>query len=144
MSTAAKNTLRLVLDTNIYISAFSHQRGVPFHLWQHAAARSFVVLISPPIMQEVARVLRNKMHIDEPGIVARLKLIATVAQIVSPSIRLKVFAGTMEADNRVLECALQGKADLIVSGDNDLQRLKIFEKIPIIRPVDALRIFSPL
>ena len=44
-----------------------------------------------------------------------------------------------EDDNRILECAVAGKADLIVSGDRDLQRLKVYNNIPIIRPIDALR-----
>ena len=36
-----------------------------------------------------------------------------------------------ESDNRILECAVAGKADLIVSGDHHLQRLRVFEGIGI-------------
>jgi len=42
-------------------------------------------------------------------------------------------------DNRILECAVEGRADLIVSGDPDLQRLKVYQRIPIVRPADFLR-----
>jgi hypothetical protein len=44
-----------------------------------------------------------------------------------------------EADNRILECAVVGKAHLIVSGDHHLRRLKSFQGIGIVRPVDLLR-----
>jgi predicted nucleic acid-binding protein len=43
------------------------------------------------------------------------------------------------ADNRILECAVEGRANLIVSGDRHLRRLTIYQGIPIVRPVDFLR-----
>ena len=42
-------------------------------------------------------------------------------------------------DNRILECAVEGQAHLIVSGDRDLRRLKIYQGIPIVTPTDFLR-----
>jgi hypothetical protein len=42
-------------------------------------------------------------------------------------------------DNRILECAVEGRANLIVSGDRHLRRLKIYQGIPIVRPIDFLR-----
>ena len=42
-------------------------------------------------------------------------------------------------DNRILECAVEGKADVIVSGDRTLLRLKSYDGIPIVRPIDFLR-----
>ena len=61
-----------------------------------------------------------------------------MATIVSPDFTLNVIVED-EPDNRVLECAVAGKADLIVSGDLDLRRLKSFQGIAIVRPVDLLR-----
>ena len=46
-----------------------------------------------------------------------------------------------EADNRILECALDGRADLIVTGDRHLLKLRRFEGITIIRLADFLRLF---
>jgi predicted nucleic acid-binding protein len=45
-------------------------------------------------------------------------------------------------DDRILECAVAGAADLIVSGDHHLNRLKSFRGIGIVRPVDFLRTLS--
>jgi predicted nucleic acid-binding protein len=42
-------------------------------------------------------------------------------------------------DNRILECAVEGNADVIVSGDRALLRLNSYQGIPIVRPVDFLR-----
>jgi predicted nucleic acid-binding protein len=42
-------------------------------------------------------------------------------------------------DNRILECAIAGQADLIVSGDRHLLKLKSYQGIPIVRPVDFRR-----
>ena len=42
-------------------------------------------------------------------------------------------------DNRILECAIAGHADVIVSGDRHLRKLKSYKGIPIVRPVDFRR-----
>lgn len=99
---------------------------------------SYTLLVSPAIITEVAGVLRLKFGWDDARTVRRLKLLAKVAQIVIPKITLQVIADD-EADNRILECAVVGEAHLIVSGDHHLRRLKYFQGIGIIRPVDLLR-----
>ena len=63
-----------------------------------------------------------------------------MGEIVTPEAPLHVIED--EADNRILECAVTGRADLIVSGDRHLSRLKSFHGIEIIRPVDFQRIFE--
>jgi uncharacterized protein len=41
-------------------------------------------------------------------------------------------------DNHILACAREGQADLIVSGDKHLRRIKVYKGISIIRPTDFL------
>jgi predicted nucleic acid-binding protein len=67
-----------------------------------------------------------------------LKAIAKVGEIVTPRFTLDVIRED-PADNRILECAVAGKADLIVSGDRHLLKLKSYEGISIVRPIDFLR-----
>jgi predicted nucleic acid-binding protein len=93
MTTAPVNKLRVVLDTNVYFSAFTHQ-GAPFRIWQKAA--------------------------------------------LCPKITLQVIAED-PTDDRILECAVAGRADLIVSGDRHLRKLKSFREIGIVQPSDFLR-----
>jgi putative PIN family toxin of toxin-antitoxin system len=106
----------VVFDTNVYFSAFTHPLGPPFRIWQKAVNRSFVLLVSPAILREIAHVLRDVLQWQEAEIVAQLKLVARVAEIVSPKVHLRVIAGD-PTDDRILECALAGGAGLIVSGD---------------------------
>jgi uncharacterized protein len=138
MTIAPANKLRVVLDSNVYFSAFTHPQGPPFRIWQNAVNRSFTLLVSPAILREVAGVLREVMHWRETDIVAHLKLVAKVAEIVSPRISLRVIADDPD-DDRILECALAGKADLVVSGDRHLRKLKSFRGIGIVQPSDFLR-----
>ena len=130
--------LTAVLDTNVYISALNHPKGVPFRIWQQAIRRRYTLLVSPAIMRETARVLREYFEWTEPAIVAQLKLLAKVAQIVTPNITIDVIVED-DSDNRILECAVAGNADLIVSGDHHLRKLKTYQGIGIVRPADFLR-----
>jgi uncharacterized protein len=141
MSTEKTGKLRVVLDTNVYISAFTHQQGQPFQIWRKALQRDYILLVSPAIAAEIAGVLRMKFNWDDAHTIRRMKLLARVAEIVIPKIRVSAVADD-EDDNRILECAVAGKANLVVSGDQHLQRLKSFQGIGFIRPVDFLRILG--
>jgi hypothetical protein len=138
MTTAPANKLRVVFDTNVYFSAFTHPLGPPFRIWQKAVNRNFVLLVSPAILHEVAHVLRDVLQWQEAEIVAQLKLVAKVAEIISPTIHLRVIAED-PTDDRILECALAGGAELIVSGDRHLRKLKSFRNIGTVQPSDLLR-----
>ena len=128
----------MVFDTNVYFSAFTHPLGPPFRIWQRAINRSFILLVSPVILREVAHVLRDLLQWLEPDIAAHLKIVAKVAEIVSPKFSLQVIAED-PTDDRILECAVAGRADLIVSGDRHLRKLKSFRNIGIVQPSDFLR-----
>ena len=138
MSVAKPARLRAVLDTNVYFSAFYHPGGVTFRIWESAIRRQFVLLVSPAIMREIAEVLRLDLGWRESEIVAQLKLISKVAEIVIPKIGLQVIKADPD-DDKFLECAVEGSADLIVSGDRHLTRLKSFRGIGIVRPIDFQR-----
>ncbi len=66
------------------------------------------------------------------------QLIAKTGKIVTPQTTLTVISED-PPDNRILECTVEGEANLIVSGDHHLQRLKIYQNIPIVKPIDFLR-----
>ena len=123
--------------TKLKFSTFSHPKGVPFRIWQQAIKRRYSLLVFPAIMRETARVLREYLDWTEAAIVAQLKLVAKVGQIVTPTITLKVIVED-DSDNRILECAVAGKADLIVSGDNPPEKA---ENLSGHRHCTAQRIF---
>ncbi len=71
--------LSVVLDTNVYFSAFTN-RGVPYDVWHAALTRRYSLIDSPPMIAEIAGVLRAVAAWEEPRIVRRLKLLAKVAE----------------------------------------------------------------
>jgi len=128
----------VVCDTNVYVSAFTFPRGVPWQVWRHALHRRYQLLVSPAIVREVAGVLREDFHWEERRLRRRLKLLVRLGEIVTPQITLHVITNDPD-DNRILECAVEGQAHLIVSGDRDLRRLKVYQGIPVVTPTDFLR-----
>jgi putative PIN family toxin of toxin-antitoxin system len=130
--------LRVVVDTNVYISIFLYPERPIFHILRQAGKRRYQLLTSPAILGELGRVMREDFGVAERERIRRLKQIARIADIITPKITLDVITED-PPDNRILECAVEGGADLIVSGDGHLQDLKAYENIPIVRPVDFLR-----
>lgn len=108
-------------------------------LWVAARERRYQLLISPAIITEVAEKLRTKFGWEEARIIRRCKLMAKVGrEVVVPRFVLDVIPEDPD-DNRILECAVAGKADVIVTGDRALRRLRSYEGMPIVRPVDFMR-----
>lgn len=138
MNPASGGELRVVLDTNVYISAFAHPERPIYHVWRHALERRYQLLISSAIVNELADVLRTDFHWEERRLRRRIRLVTRVGTIITPYIALNVIPDDPD-DDRILECAVAGRANLIVSGDRHLRRLRVYEGIPIIRPIDFLR-----
>lgn len=123
--------LRVVFDSNVYISALLFD-GPPRQILELAMKRQVVLITSDAILTETARKLRDKFSWPEHRIEQFVRAASRLAEIHSSKKRLSVVSD--EADNRVLECAIEGKADLIITGDKHLLRLKSYENIPIQRP----------
>jgi uncharacterized protein len=132
--------LKAVLDTNVYISAFQYPKGRTVVLWDAALAGKFRLLVSPAIIQEMAGVLRADFKWSEDRVQDAVRIVARVAGkgIVIPRTRVHVVTADPD-DDRILECAVDGKADLIVSNDRHLLNLKAYADIPIVAGVDFRR-----
>lgn len=127
--------LRVVFDSNVLISALFG--GPPEDVFQHVIDGDCVLVVSPPILAELAKALRRKFRVSDHDITAYVKLIGRTADVVQPSERLHVIEDN--ADNRVLECAVTGQANLVVSGNRHLLKLREHAGIPIVRTTDFLR-----
>lgn len=122
--------IRVVFDTNVYISALMFG-GLPGSLLDLAFLQSFLVVISPALLAELDEKLRLKFEVAaEDAAIIRAKL-ESIAEIVRPDMVLHVIADDPD-DNRVLECAIHGGADYIVTGDRHLLKLGSYEAIPIL------------
>lgn len=136
--------MRVVLDANIFVSSLVNSQGNPKRIMSAWEEGTFDLLVSEPILDEVGRVLRYpriaKRHKqDEQAIQRFLKLLRNEATLVEPKEPLSVVKED-ESDNRYLECALEGKAQYIVSGDNHLLDIGEYKGI-IIMPPAAFMVF---
>ena len=124
--------LRVVFDTNVYISAALFGRRAET-VMQMASAGQIQLITSEVILTELERKLWEKMGWSESRAQLFSDTIRDLAEIVAPEIRLDVVPDD-EDDNRIVECAVAGEANLIVTFDKDLLRLKSYEMIGIITP----------
>lgn len=128
--------IKACLDSNIWISAFIFS-GKPAEILDLAVEKKFISVTSPQIIAEVGKVFSKKFAQDEKLIKRELKVIKDVSELVI--IKNKVRIIKYSPDNKILETALEGKVDYIVTGDKKhLLPLKEFKGIPIITPAKLL------
>ena len=125
---------RVVFDTNVIISGL---------LWRGKAyeclllARSGVVqaLYCPEMLAELSKKLRDKFDFSEDHIQAVVYEIRRFAKRVEISGTIRAVAADPD-DDKFIECALVGKAKVIVSGNHHLLDLGQYEDIPIMNPAE--------
>jgi putative PIN family toxin of toxin-antitoxin system len=122
--------LRIVLDTNILISAFVFPGGTAEVLYRLAIEERLELVTSPPLLAEFGRVLTKKFGWSPACAGEAVAQVARVGSVVKPSQRVRVVKAD-PADDRVLEAALEGQVDAIISGDSHLLRLGSWRRIPI-------------
>jgi putative PIN family toxin of toxin-antitoxin system len=130
-------TVRAVVDTNVFISAFLF-RGKPAEVLQLAEARAFTLIVSALLRLEVEEVLSQKFRWPAPLILRACSPLWKVAAWVAPTQQIEDCPDP--DDNRVLECAVEGKAHCIVTGDHHLLDMRRFRGITILTVDDFLRI----
>jgi len=123
--------IRLVIDTNVYISALMFG-GLPGALLDLVFLQSFVTVISPDLLDELDEKLRLKFDVSPEDAATVLDRIAGIAQVVHPEETLHVIREDPD-DDRVLECAVSGKANYIVTGDRHLLKFGEYRGIRIMR-----------
>ncbi len=132
--------MRVVFDTNVYISAFITPGGRGEAAFLRAITGEVELAVSVPILTELARKLKEKFHWDDEHIKAAVRHAAAVAVVVRPEERLAVLAD--EPDNRILECAKKAAAELIVTGDKHLLDIGRYEGIAVVTLAVFLESFT--
>ena len=120
--------IRAVLDTNIVISSI-FWKGKPYEVVERGIKGEYQLVISPEILGEVVERLRNKFRLPEEAIQQLVDIFLTHCHVVEPTSKFDVVRD--KNDNKIIECAFDGKADCIVTGDLDLLKLKEFRGIRI-------------
>ena len=130
--------MKVVFDTNIYISAFVIPGGNAEKAYLHAIDGDFELCTSIAILTELARKLDEKFGWEKQKIVQLLTSISDVATVLKTTPRLKVLSD--DPDNRILECALKAGVAFLVTGDKHLLKLGNYENFEIIKLANFLTI----
>jgi len=123
--------MKVVVDTNILISAI-FWKGNEAKLIEAAENKKISLVLSLDILLELKKVLTEKF----PNTISRnetselIEHFISISELVQPKTRIKAVKEDPE-DNKFLECAIDAHADVIVSGDTLLLKLKAFKGIPI-------------
>ncbi|MBN2517688.1 MAG: putative toxin-antitoxin system toxin component, PIN family [Candidatus Altiarchaeota archaeon] len=128
----------IVADTNILVSAIGWD-GNERELIRLIFSGSIRMIVSPVLIEEFKRAASQpKLGFAQDEIEEFIDAVLTVARLVKPDLVLNVVRHP--ADNRILECALDGNADFIVTGDKDLLALKEFRGMKILTAKEFLDI----
>lgn len=125
--------LRIVPDTGFYVAAaLKNGYARSYMVGRGSKFLSYQLFSSEAILLEVQEKLENKFGFDREQVVRLIKDIRKVVIIMHPTHKLKVVRDP--DDDKILECALEAKAELIVTFDKDLLSLKKYQEIKIIHP----------
>jgi len=129
-----KERVKVVIDTNIFISAFISRQGLPANIFELLIYKKIINFISPAILLELYDVFNRdkfKKHIYEFEKEFYIESIISNSIPVYPSVKINIIKEDHK-DNKFLECAKEADVDYIISGDEHLLKLKKFRNIKIV------------
>ena len=137
--------MRVVVDTNVLVRALIMPHGTAGPVLLRLRHGDYTLLYAQSLLEELLDVLnrphiRHKYGLTEQDIETVMGLVLLHGEAVTPEQRIS--ACRDPKDDKFLEVAVAGKADVIVSGDKDLLALHPFAGIPILSPADFLRMLD--
>lgn len=129
--------LRVVLDTNQFVSSVLVRQGLPAQVLDAWRRREFLLITSPSIIAEIRSTLnypriRRKYPLTDNDVERLITLLEKDALAAPGEIDVVGAIPADPTDEIVLACALEGQADLIVSGDHHLLDLDEYQGILIV------------
>lgn len=132
------NPNRLVIDTNVFISALLNPNGTPRKVI-NLAVNNYVILQNEATYKELETRVSKKKFDKYLSKEDRLSFLASLRK---KSLLIETTHQTLICsdadDNKFLELAVSGVADYLITGDNDLLIIKNYQNIPIITPANFL------
>ena len=129
--------MRVVLDTNIFISAFLWG-GKPRAALERVIEGKDNLFISRPILAELAEVLaRPKFGLDGELVERFVRETEDIAEIMTIKERIHTLCRDVD-DNAIIECAVAASAEMVITGDEDLLSLVAYRKIRIMTASEYL------
>ncbi|OGP33217.1 MAG: putative toxin-antitoxin system toxin component, PIN family [Deltaproteobacteria bacterium GWC2_65_14] len=128
--------MRVVFDSNVLLAALMFPGGRADAAVARILEGRDELLISLPIIREILSVLASKFSRDKEELSRVAVVLGEMGTVVNPSRRLSVLRD--EPDNRILECAVEGKAEVIVTGDKAMLAIGEYEGVRLIPLADYL------
>jgi putative PIN family toxin of toxin-antitoxin system len=125
--------MRLVVDTNVFVSAALKASSWPAYTLRWVS-RHGTLLKTAATEQEILDVLRRPRIASKlaPFVFDQMCELLAAAKLVA--ITERIAACRDPDDDKFIELAVSGRADALISGDEDLLSLGSFRRIPIIPP----------
>lgn len=134
-----ESPVKVVLDTNILISAIAFG-GKPKDVLDLVLEERIIAITSPILLAEFKEIYRKKFPLLEEDFELTIKNIEEIFGIIQPTKTLDLLRDN--DDNRVLEAALEGNCNYIVTGDKDLLELKSYKAIQVVTAEQFLKIMA--
>lgn len=130
--------IRVCLDTNVLISGLISSSGASHKILSALRRREFLLITSNEILTETKKVLgypriKENYKLSSDQIKRFVQLLSKYFYKTTSSLNSKVIDEDPE-DNKILTSAIEGRADLIISGDIHLKKLRSYQGIEIITP----------
>ncbi len=134
--------MRVVLDTNILVSAFVFPGGIRESVYRLALEGGIVSVTSPALLAEFGRVLGQKFEWEASRVEEAVAQVASIGIVVRPIEAVREIVAD-PSDDRVLEAAAEGQAEIIVSGDRHLRDLGTWRGIRVLRATQFVAEVEP-
>lgn len=137
--------MKITTDTNVLISS-TFWKGASDKIMQKVENEEVELILSRELINEFMSVLdydeiKDKIKDKNLEVRRSVEKIVSISTIVEPSQRFEIVKNDPD-DNKVIECAVEGNVDCIVTQDNHLLNLKEFKGIKIVKPEEFLNILG--
>lgn len=137
-----QSDMRAVIDTNVLLSAFIKRHSMPGRVFEHVRSGTLTPIYSAVMVDELLNVFsrprfQRKYSIRVGDIDALFALLQAVGEPVA--VQTQVTDCRDPKDNKFLEAALAGRADCIITGDDDLHVLHPWRGIEVLTPAQVIQ-----
>lgn len=133
--------MKVVIDTNVFVSGIFWEGNFCSNIIEKWKKRKFDLITSMDILDEFVRTLKSfKIRMADDMINEQRNLIIENSTIVESTTKIDIVKGDPD-DDKFIEAAVAGKADIIISQDKHLLKIEEYNRIKIISPEEALLIF---
>lgn len=138
--------MRIVIDTNVVVSAFLSARGAPAQLFAAFQNEAFDLVVSAPILAEYQRALsyprvQSRHQMSDIEIAEVIEAIQRSAIVVEPADIQSIVVKDPD-DHKFFECARAGEVEYIVSGDIAVQAVGEYHGIQVVSPAVFLQLLE--